>query len=157
MSKNQNHDIKVFGYPKRWYLLIQAISIIIVWIIMGIQVLFFIVPFILIGYIVGYPFLKLVEVSPKQIVIRRMYRRLGRVYTINMSDIKSATTTLPPTLRTIFSNSRRVGPQYHILTLQMKDNSRLELHISRFIVCSELEKELSKYVEIFGTPRFLDI
>jgi|GEM_PF-6901245 len=155
MSLKQNEHVKVFGYPPWWTGLQIVVFLIFVHQMIGPFSLYMFVPLVIGFSVLSLPFIKLTIISPEEIVVRRWYKRLGRVETIRMEDVRSATTTQPPTLKAMIANSGDNARP--VLRLHMKDDSITELTLGRYTRCKALEKELGKYVELFGAPGLLEM
>lgn len=147
MNKQNNKNIKKIG-GWSWYWFAPPFMFVMFWVISGeaiIPLLFSLAITLVLA--IQSPFLKVVEVSPSQILIRRNNRFAKPMYRFQTSEIQSATTMLPPTLGGLFRMSVS-GQQRKWLILNMKDGSKVEIFLGVFMRRRALVKELRKYMEI---------
>ena len=126
-----------------------AIGIIILTFVQGFEVVYFFVPAVIFILVVWYPFRRIAEVSPESLVIRRIFRKLGKVTTFSMFEIRSAATE--QSLYHYGGGSRDTW-----LVLHFKDGRVEKVFLGTHFNRHALENELSKYIEIF-TPNFWDL
>jgi hypothetical protein len=147
VNKQNNNNIKKIG-GWSWYWLTSPFIFVMFWVISGeaiIPLLFSLAGALILA--IQSPFLKVVEVSPSQILIRRNNRFAKPMYKFQTSEIKSATTMLPPTFGGMFRMSAS-GYYRKWLIFYMKDGRKVEIFLGVFIRRHALVKELRKYVEV---------
>ncbi len=129
--------------------IMAAIGIIILTFIQGFEVVYFFVPAVIFIHLVSYPFRRIVEISPELLVIRRIYRKLGKVTKFKIDEVRSAAT-----VQSLYHYG--TGSRDSWLVLHFKDERVEKVFLGTGFDRYALEHELGKYVEIF-TPNLLDL
>lgn len=115
----------------------------------GFEVLHFYIPVMIVLFIISYPFRRIAEISPEFLVIRRNFRKFGKVTTFRMDEIRSAATE-----QSLYHYTG--GNRDTWLILHFKDGRVEKVFLGINFNKHALEDELGKYVEIF-TPNFWEL
>lgn len=141
---NTDTNTVIFGQPQWdwfkviWYILVLVFS----WFMLGEFTTYIFISLSVVISIVGYPFRRIVEVSPDEIVIRRNYRKLGRVRAYKMKDIQEVGTRATRRFQLKFGRNEPA-----LLALHFKDGTKEKIFLPWQMDVQAIKGEMGKYVD----------